>query len=161
MVASLKCSTLWLRDCKLLCMLLSSALLYRQQHWLTYLASCGLQELLFLFLSAVAPNSKSNGQLEHRHHRTQQEAQRDNTLYNPMVNWNPDGTVQEAKREWSSEHICLQSPQAHTHKLEWFLFVKLNLCHILGGRYGGRAKGRHTIATNNVQHKIVPYYFHA
>lgn len=116
-------------------------LLYRQQHcWLTYLSSCGgLQELLFLFLSAVARNSKSNGQSEPRHHRTRGK-KRGNTLW---IQWSIGTQMAPYKRQKESDRVstfCLQSPQStHTN---WNNFYLWNwICAIYWGLgVGGEPK---------------------
>ncbi len=83
MVASLKCSTLWLRDCKLLCMLLSSALLTGSSTDLHTWPAVDYKSCCFCFCLQLLP-----------------------TL-NPMVNWNTDITVHN-KRHRETTHSTIQ-----------------------------------------------------
>lgn len=67
--------------------------------------------MLFLFLSAVAWNSKSNRQLEPKHHRTR-DKERTHSKANGQLEQRQHRT--RGKKRVICEHISLQSPQAHT-----------------------------------------------
>jgi hypothetical protein len=137
-VASLKCSTLWLRDCKNCCVCCC------RLHYFTGSSTdlhtwpaVDYKSCCFCFclqlLGTLNPIVNWNPDI------TVQETKREHTL-KPMVNWNLDSTIQEAKREWSSEqHPPSITTSTHSN---WNNFYLWNwICAIYWGLgVGGEPK---------------------